>query len=294
MRRFFRAVGQVVLFPFRALWWLLTLPVRLTRQTSTFIHSVPEERPLGEVLPAAFQNPSAIFEHIEALRKHLLRALLGLALMVGISFIFTERIIDILAGPIGGIHALQAIEVTETIGVFMRVALLSGFALASPYIVFEIWLFVAPALQPRAKLTSLLSIPMVVLLFIGGMLFAYKILLPSAMQFLLHFMGINVIPRPSSYIGFVTGVLFWVGVAFEFPLVIYFLTAVGLVKPSFLAAQWRVAVVVIAILAAAITPTVDPINMSLVMGPMVLLYFIGVGLSYLAAGNRRKANEGPG
>jgi sec-independent protein translocase protein TatC len=288
MRRFFNTIWRIIAFPFKALWWLVTLPVRLARRASDFLKTEPEERPLGDVLPEVFKQPASIFEHIEALRKHLLRALLGLALMVVISFIFTQRIIDFLAGPIGGIQALKAIDVTETIGVFMRVALLSGFALATPYIVFELWLFIAPALHPRVKITSLLSIPMVALLFIGGMAFAYLILLPSAMKFLLNFMGITVIPRPSSYIGFITGVLFWVGVAFEFPLIIYILTIVGMVKPSFLAKNWRIAVVIIAILAAAITPTVDPVNMGLVMGPMVLLYFIGLGLSFLAAGGRTR------
>jgi len=294
MRRFFNTIWRIIAFPFRALWWLVTLPVRLVRRASGFLKTEPEERPLGEVLPEVFKQPAAIFEHIEALRKHLLRALLGLALMVGISFIFTQRIIDFLAGPIGGIQALKAIDVTETIGVFMRVALLSGFALATPYIAFELWLFVAPALEPRVKITSLLSIPLVALLFIGGMAFAYLILLPSAMKFLLNFMGISVIPRPSSYIGFVTGVLFWVGVAFEFPLIIYILTIVGVVKPGFLAKNWRIAVVIIAVLAAAITPTVDPVNMALVMGPMILLYFIGLGLSFLAAGGRRRGKPSQG
>ena len=78
------------------------------------------------------------------------------------------------------------------------------------------------------------------------------------------------------------------GISFEFPLVIYVLTAIGFVKPKFLAQQWRLAIVIIAVLAAAITPTVDPINMSLVMGPLTLLYFISIGLSYLALAGRRQ------
>jgi sec-independent protein translocase protein TatC len=103
-------------------------------------------------------------------------------------------------------------------------------------------------------------------------------------------MGIQVIPRPSSYIGFVTGILFWIGITFEFPLVIYVLTLMGIVQPKSLLKHWRIAVLVIAILAAAITPTVDPVNMSLVMGPMILLYFTSIGLGYLALiGRVRKA-----
>jgi sec-independent protein translocase protein TatC len=86
--------------------------------------------------------------------------------------------------------------------------------------------------------------------------------------------------------------MFWLGVAFEFPLVVYVLTAVGFIKPKVLAEQWRIAIVVISIFAAAVTPTVDPINMGLVMLPMTLLYFISIGLSYIAyAGRRRSALE---
>ena len=199
--------------------------------------------------------------------------------------------VNLLARPIGGLSSLRAIDVTESIGVFMKVALLGGVALASPYIAFELWLFAAPGLKPRARRLGLLSIPLVLIFFVGGMVFAYFILLPPALKFLLNFMGITVIPRPSTYIGFVTTILFWIGVTFEFPLVIYVLTLMGIVQPKVLLKQWRIAVVVIAIIAAAITPTTDPVNMSLVMGPMIALYFISIGLGYLALAGRRQPEK---
>ena len=248
---------------------------------------------MTEAISAITAEPKALLEHIDALRKHILRALVGLAVGVGVSFIFTRQIIGFLAGPIGGLVKLQAIEVTETVGVYMRVALLCGLTLALPYIAFELWLFAAPALRPRAKMVGLVAIPLVILFFAGGMIFAYMELLPPALKFLVNFMGITLNPRPASYISFVTGVLFWIGVAFEFPLVIYVLTAMGLVKPRNLVKQWRIAIVVIGILAAAITPTTDPVNMALVMGPMIMLYFIGIGLSFLAViGQKEKALQG--
>jgi sec-independent protein translocase protein TatC len=86
--------------------------------------------------------------------------------------------------------------------------------------------------------------------------------------------------------------MFWLGVFFEFPLVIYILTSIGFVKPEILLKQWRIAIVIIAIIAAMVTPTIDPVNMGLVMLPMSLLYFISIGLSYIAyAGRRRNALE---
>ena len=123
------------------------------------------------------------------------------------------------------------------------------------------------------------------------MAFCYFILLLSALKFLLNFMGIQAQLRPNSYFSFVTGLMFWIGIAFEFPLVIYILTAMGFVKPRILAEQWRIAIVIIAIIAAAITPTVDPVNMSLVMIPMSLLYFVSIGLSYIAYAGRGKQVE---
>jgi sec-independent protein translocase protein TatC len=183
---------------------------------------------------------------------------------------------------------LTAIEVTESIGVFMRVALLSGVAMALPYIAFELWLFAAPGLKPGERKFGLLGIPLAAIFFLAGMTFCYIVLLPNALKFLLNFMGIHAQLRPNSYFGFVTGLMFWIGISFEFPLVITVLTMIGLVKPQILAQQWRLAVVIISIIAAAITPTVDPVNMSLVMIPMILLFFISIGLSYIAYARRSK------
>jgi sec-independent protein translocase protein TatC len=181
---------------------------------------------------------------------------------------------------------MKAIEVTESIGVFMRVALLSGIALAIPYIAFEMWLFAAPGLRPRERKFGLAGIPLATLLFLAGAAFTYYMLLPTALPFLLNFMGIEAQLRPQSYYTFVTGLMFWIGIAFEFPLVIYVVTAMGFIKPQMLARQWRLAIVIIAVMAAAITPTVDPVNMALVMAPMSLLYFISIGLSFIAYAGR--------
>ena len=199
-----------------------------------------------------------------------------------------------LARPIGGLEALRAIEVTESVGVFMKVALLAGIAIALPYVAFEFWLFAAPGLRPRERIYGMVGIPLAALFFVGGMAFTYYMLLPSALPFLLSFMGIQAELRPQSYFSFITGLMFWIGVAFEFPLVVYILTAMGLIKPQVLQRQWRLAIMIIAVAAAAITPTVDPVNMGLVMLPMSLLYFVSIVLSYIAnAGRGARAAQKP-
>ena len=277
----------------RILLFLLWLPWRLVQWAARWLYLIrqrlghaltaePQEQPLPDAVQTAFQEPGAVLTHLNALRKHLLRAAAFWVLMTALSFALAPRLIDFLAAPIGGIRHLQAIEVTEPVIIFVRVALLAGFAFSLPYIYFELYLFAAPGLRPKARIFGLLGMPLVLLFFVGGMAFAYYVMLPVALPFLLNFMGIPTLPRPASYIRFVTSLLFWVGVAFEFPLVIYLLAAVGWVRAEHLLRHWRVAVVVIAVLAAVITPTVDPVNMLLVMAPMIVLYLLGVGLALLA------------
>jgi sec-independent protein translocase protein TatC len=275
--------------------WIARQLFRWGRNTYQTIHFLlteeEEDLPIEETLTKTIQNPSGIFEHINDLRKHIFRALIFLLITTSISFIYTAQIIDFLAKPVGGLQKLVAIDVTEPIGVFMRVALLTGFTIALPYIIFELWLFVAPGLKKRTRLGSLVTIPVATALFFSGMAFAYFILLPVGIPWLTQVMGIRTEVRPSSYVQFVTTVLFWIGLAFEFPLIIYFLALVGLVRAKALLDQWRFAIVIIAILAATITPTVDPINMGLVMLPMITLYFISIGLASIAERTRRKQSE---
>ncbi len=297
-----RILWWIILLPFRILWWLIRLPFYIIRwlfqaprAAIKFMNTEPEEKPIGDVFVDLVQNENSrdmFWEHVEVFRMHLLRATIGLAVGVGLMLFFARNMIAFLAIPVGGLDALRAIEVTESISVFMKVSLLAGLAVSLPYIAFELWLFAAPGLRPRERWVGLLGIPMATIFFAGGIVFTYYILLPSALPFLLDFLGIKAQLRPDAYFSFVTDLMFWIGLSFEFPLVIYVLTAVGLIKPQPLAANWRVAIVVIAIIAAAITPTVDPVNMSLVMLPMILLYFISIGLSYIAyAGRGGKSAE---
>lgn len=295
MRKLLENIWFLIKVPFLIVRWITRQLFRWGRNIYQTIHFLlteeEEDLPIEETLTKTIQNPSGIFEHINDLRKHIFRALIFLVITTSISFIYTAQIIDFLAKPVGGLQKLVAIDVTEPIGVFMRVALLTGFTIALPYIIFELWLFVAPGLKKRTRLGSLVTIPVATALFFSGMAFAYFILLPVGIPWLTQVMGIRTEVRPSSYVQFVTTVLFWIGLAFEFPLIIYFLALVGLVRAKALLDQWRFAVVIIAILAATITPTVDPINMSLVMLPMITLYFISIGLASIAERTRRKQSD---
>ena len=164
----------------------------------------------------------------------------------------------------------------------------TAFAASLPYIAFEMLRFVAPGLTRRARLVGLFAIPMVLVLFAFGVAFTYYVLLPPAVTFLVNFMDIPTQIRPSSYVAFATGLMFWIGIAFELPLVSFVLAAIGLLPARWLSSNWRIAVVVLAVLAAAITPTVDPINMLLVWAPLVAIYFISVATASLAQRQRAR------
>lgn len=271
----------------RAIWRILTAPFRwLTSPLRNFLADEPEDTPLGETVQKAIAHPGDVLMHLAALRGHLMRSVLVLAIAALAAFQFADVILNWLAAPIGGITALQAIDVTEPISVVMRVTLFTAFAVTLPYIALEALTFVGPGLSRAARVTGLIAIPLVFVFFVGGLLFTYYFLIPPAVAFLLNFMDIPTIVRPASYISFSTGLMFWVGLAFEFPLLSYVLAAMGLLPARWLSANWRLAAVALAVLAAAITPTVDPINMMLVWLPLLALYFLSVGTASLAQRQR--------
>lgn len=235
---------------------------------------------LNDLLPG-------IGEHVTELRKRLLIALLGLLVATLASFALAAQLINILARPVGGLDKLQAIDVTESVGVFMRVSLLSGFIIALPLILYEILAFVLPGLKTNEKRWLIIGIPLATLLFIAGVLFAYFVMLPTAIPFLIEFLNIKTIPRLSNYFEFVTSLMFWIGICFETPLLVFLLAKLHVVSAGMLVRQWRLAFVIIAVIAAMATPTVDPVNMALLMAPLMVLYLLSILLALLARPARR-------
>ena len=296
MRARLRAFWRLITAPFRFIFWLLRLIfgwiLDIFRDfAALFREDEEEDSPILDAVTKALEHPGGILEHLNALRKHLFRATLVLLLSSALTFAFAEKILSLLAGPIGGIEQLIAIDITESVGVFMRVSMLTGFTLALPYIVFELLLFAAPGLTRRERFFGIVAIPLIVFLFLVGMAFAYFILLPPAVVFLKNFIFENN-TRPDSYYSFVMALMFWLGVSFEFPLAVYVLVSLGVVQAKVLLAQSRFAIVIAALLAAAITPTVDIFNMLLVWVPLVGVYYIGVGLAFIAQrGRDRRASK---
>jgi sec-independent protein translocase protein TatC len=232
----------------------------------------PEESPGDEM---------ALMEHLVELRDRLVKASIAVLITTAISFAFVNRLIDILTVPVGGREMLQSIEMTENISVFMRVSLISGVVLAMPVIIYQLIRFLVPGLTREERRYLWVIVPSASLLFLLGVAFAYFVMLRAAVPFLLSFLDIPVAPRPKSYFGFAARLMFWIGVSFQTPLILAFLARLGVITPEALKKNRKFAVVGIALIAAAITPTVDPMNMLLVMAPLFLLYELGVFLARL-------------
>lgn len=285
MGKLFRALWRVITFPFRAIWWIVTLPFRAVVSAHHFLTDELIEKDDDD------REKLSIWDHIEVLRKHLLRALIALLLASIAGWFMAEPVTTLLAAPVGGPQNLQVIELTESIGVYMKIAVMLGLGISIPYIAFEIWYFSAPGLHPRERQTTLVAIPLTALLFYVGIYFTYRWMLPPAIEFLSNFGAFTSNPTAERYYSLLIRLLVWIGLFFEFPLVVYLLTSVGVVKPNQLAQQWRVAVVAIAVIAAMVTPTTDMGSMALVMAPMIVLYLIGVVLSYVAYAARMRRIE---
>jgi sec-independent protein translocase protein TatC len=231
------------------------------------------------------QREMTIWQHLDELRKRLLFSLIALVVTVAVSVVFADKLLEWVARPIGGLENLLSIQVTENLSVYFRVTLLSGFILALPFLLVQLILFISPGLTTKERKWVLVAVPFATLLFLIGAVFAYFVMLPAAIPFLVQFPGPEVLPKWRDYVNFVTSLIFWIGLSFETPLLMYILAKLGIVSAKGLAKQWRIAIILIAVIAAVATPTPDPVNMALLMAPLLILYLLGI---LLAAFARRK------
>ncbi len=223
--------------------------------------------------------------HLNELRIRLTYVAVALLITTSFSFVFAEPMLQFLLGPyansISGVVELQTLEPTEGIETFFKVSLLSGAIFSMPVILYQFWRFIVPGLTRDERRYVFVFLPSALLLFALGILFAWFVLIPAAVFFLANFLGtiFKTDWTPSGYIGFVLRMLFWIGIAFEMPVIVYFVARVGVVTAQTLREQWRFAIVGIAVLAAIITPSIDPVTMLLTMAPLLVLYVLSIGLA---------------
>lgn len=241
----------------------------------------------------------SFFEHLEELRQRLLRSILGLLVATGICFYFSDYIYGWLARPLTQtLHELglpEKLVYTNPIdpfNLYIKLSLVAGLFLASPYILYQIWLFISPGLYRHEKRYVF---PFVILtsgLFISGGLFAYELAFPPALKFLVEF-GRQFTPfiTIDQYLKLVTTIIVGVGLVFELPVVILLLSIFGIVTPRFLIRNIRYAILITAVLAAAIAPTPDLATVFILWIPMVALYIISIGLSWIVYLKKKKARK---
>ena len=218
--------------------------------------------------------------HLVELRDRIAKSVIAMVITTAISFIFAKTMIEILKAPARGIE-FQSITPTENIAVYFKVALAGGFIIAMPFLVYQAIAFIAPGLTSKERKTILQLLPFITLLFATGVAFAYFVALPPAMGFLGGFLG-DVSPnvwRLSEYISVVTRMILYVGLVFETPLIIMILARMGLVTPQWLANKRKLWFVLAFILSALITPTMDPINQSIIAIPLIILLELSIILS---------------
>ena len=198
----------------------------------------------------------SLVEHLEELRDRLIKSAIALAITTLLSFAFAKQFLRILIAPMGDTPPVSA-SPTTSIVVFTKVALISGVALAMPVLVYQLISFMAPGLTRQEKKHLFLILPGATLSFVAGIAFAYFVMLPTAIPFLKGFLSDLINPNwfVDKYISFITSLLFWVGLSFETPLLIFFLAKLGIVTSASLSQYRKYAILVIAVIGAVITPT---------------------------------------
>ena len=228
----------------------------------------------------------SFLEHLDELRKRLLYSLVSLLVAFALCWGFAPEIFKWLEEPV--LQFLPAGEklaytrLTAPFFLYMKVAFLAGIFIASPVILWQLWSFIAPGLYARERRYAAPFIIFATLFFAAGGYFGYKIVFPMACKFFLEVgEGFKQVITVDEYFGLASKMILGMGLVFETPILIFFLSRLGIVTPAFLIQKFKYAVLIIFIISAIITPTPDMVTQAALALPMILLYLIGIGISYL-------------
>ncbi|RXJ97286.1 twin-arginine translocase subunit TatC [Malaciobacter molluscorum] len=219
--------------------------------------------------------------HIADLRKRLINSVIALVIGFFVCFFFYEPILEWMMVPVEAVlppnSQMVAVEVQETFFTALKVAFFSGFILTLPIIFWQVWLFLAPGLYDHEKKLVFPFVFFGTLMFLIGGAFAYYVVIPYGFEFLINFGSavVTVLPSIGKYVGFFTKLLFGFGVAFELPVITFFLAKIGLVTDRMLKDYFKYAVVIIFIVASLLTPP-DVLTQFLMAGPLIILYIVSI------------------
>ena len=236
--------------------------------------------------------------HLDELRRRLTWSAIVVVIFTAIAFIFHQQILRLLMEPASGFPGVPNqkpvyTDLTEFIGIAMKASLLAGIFTSLPFLLWQLTMFVSPGLNSTEKKYLYILMPVSVIIFVLGAAFGYFVLFPPAVKFLITFGSDVATPmiRIGNYVSLMLSLLFWMGAIFELPIVLFFLSRIGVVKPSFLSRNRKWAIVLAFILGALITPTLDPINQTMVAIPVLALYEVGILLSKIGVKMRNRVSS---
>ncbi|HXW62106.1 MAG TPA: twin-arginine translocase subunit TatC [Candidatus Acidoferrales bacterium] len=263
------------------------------------VTSAPPERALRARTEEEPGATMSFFDHLVELRKRLISALgaIGLGMVVGLllSKHFINFIIEPMRTALRANHLADRLYYTSPagyIGLVINLGLYLGVTIAMPWVLYQVWLFVAPGLykHERRAVASFIGSSMV--LFLCGIAFGYFVLLPQVLTYIVHFANdgpVQPLISINEYFNLILVVLVGLGIIFELPVLIFILSLFGIVTPKFLMKHFRYAMLLITVAAAIVTPTPDATTMLVFMAPMIVLYFLGVFVSYMVVRRKRAA-----
>ena len=231
--------------------------------------------------------------HLEELRKRLVVCAIGVGAGFVIAYIFAERLFQLLVAPLKAVmpegDQLIFTNLPEMFFAYIKVAFIAGIMAASPLIFYQLWMFIAPGLYRKEKKMAIPFVISSTILFVGGALFGYFVVFPCGFKFFIGFSNeyVKALPSVKQYFSFSMKLLLAFGAVFELPVIIFFLSKMGIVTPQFLRQKRKYAILLTFALAAILTPP-DVITQCMMAGPLIVLYEIGILVSRIA----QKKKEG--
>jgi sec-independent protein translocase protein TatC len=234
----------------------------------------------------------SFLEHLDELRKRIINACLGIAVGVAIGFFFIDRIFNFLLAPTRKVLpagvALIYTQPGETFSLYITVSLIAGATIAAPFIMYQIWMFIAPGLYSNEKMFAIPFVLFSTIGFLGGAAFNHYVAFPFIMAFFGSFNSLDLrfMPKLSDVFGLYTKMLLGIGIVFQMPTVVFFLAKMRMVTARFLAKNFKFALLLIFITAAVITPTGDPMTQMIFAAPMIGLYGLSIVIAWVVAPKR--------
>jgi sec-independent protein translocase protein TatC len=262
---------------------------------SLVVETVPNRAP-EEMTGMSF------LEHLEELRRRIIYGFLYVAAGLGICWGFHERIFAVMQKPIMVALAnhhldqkLVYLNPTDPFNMYLKISFLAGIFVASPFVLYQVWAFIAPGLYRNERRYVLPFMFSTVGLFLAGGYFGYRMVYPTALDFLIAFSGqFTPMITIGEYTNLFLTIIAGLGMVFEMPILVFFLALMGILSAGWMWRNFRYSILVIFIIAAIITPTTDIMNMCIFAAPMIGLYLVSIGIAWFVHPTRRKSRAGHG